>query len=383
MRNNKGFSLVELIVVIAIMAILAAVAVVGFSMYIPKAQKAADDQVISDINYIFDTVCSAEGIEKSEITAAEWNSTKDNWGLVSVNGETDSKLVESFKELYDVEKVELKYYKTIVFDKNAHCFVGSEQAATANGSYSYGDKTYNIEVDRDDMTAFNESSFKGIGVENLMNQMDSVIDFAQGKFVQLDGDGLAHLRQDADFIRFCNQYPEYATGDEDTKTKIEMLALVQYTALKSADRDADALYDQFVSNPGGYQMGEDGLDIVANATMYSLGLSFAQTDAGEKIMKDNGWDPNTAEGIYNLMQYKPMGLDEWNNPVEDPNAESAFGTWLKNNEETAKNDIAGFQGAMGMLNDNESNFDPDMLLNGGGFGNEGFVSGLEDLLGND
>ena len=48
-NNNKGFSLVELIVVIAIMAILAAVAVVGFSMYIPKAQQAGDKQTISDV----------------------------------------------------------------------------------------------------------------------------------------------------------------------------------------------------------------------------------------------------------------------------------------------------------------------------------------------
>ena len=51
MRNNKGFSLVELIVVIAIMAILAAVAVAGFSMYIPKAQQATDKQMTSDIMY--------------------------------------------------------------------------------------------------------------------------------------------------------------------------------------------------------------------------------------------------------------------------------------------------------------------------------------------
>ena len=50
-NNNKGFSLVELIVVIAIMAILAAVAVVGFSLYIPKAQQAADKQLVSDIEY--------------------------------------------------------------------------------------------------------------------------------------------------------------------------------------------------------------------------------------------------------------------------------------------------------------------------------------------
>ena len=50
-NNNKGFSLVELIVVIAIMAILAAVAVVGFSVYIPKAQQASDKQMVGDIEY--------------------------------------------------------------------------------------------------------------------------------------------------------------------------------------------------------------------------------------------------------------------------------------------------------------------------------------------
>lgn len=50
-KNNKGFSLVELIVVIAIMAILAAVAVAGFSFYIPKAQQANDKQLVSDIEY--------------------------------------------------------------------------------------------------------------------------------------------------------------------------------------------------------------------------------------------------------------------------------------------------------------------------------------------
>ena len=49
MRNNKGFSLVELIVVIAIMAILAAVAVVGVSVYVPKAQQAKDKQLVSDV----------------------------------------------------------------------------------------------------------------------------------------------------------------------------------------------------------------------------------------------------------------------------------------------------------------------------------------------
>lgn len=51
MKNNKGFSLVELIVVIAIMAILAAVAVVSYSVYVDRARDAADEQYLADVVY--------------------------------------------------------------------------------------------------------------------------------------------------------------------------------------------------------------------------------------------------------------------------------------------------------------------------------------------
>ena len=51
MKNNKGFSLVELIVVIAIMAILAAVAVASYSIYIERAQDAADKNYLDNIVY--------------------------------------------------------------------------------------------------------------------------------------------------------------------------------------------------------------------------------------------------------------------------------------------------------------------------------------------
>ena len=49
MRNNKGFSLVELIVVIAIMAILAAVAIPTFATFISKAQQAADVDFMAQV----------------------------------------------------------------------------------------------------------------------------------------------------------------------------------------------------------------------------------------------------------------------------------------------------------------------------------------------
>ena len=75
MKNNKGFSLVELIVVIAIMAILAAVAIPTFATFINKANVASDKQFVDDLKYAvelantefgkevddFALVCTADG----------------------------------------------------------------------------------------------------------------------------------------------------------------------------------------------------------------------------------------------------------------------------------------------------------------------------------
>lgn len=61
MRNNKGFSLVELIVVIAIMAILAAVAIPTFAGFIGKANLASDESYLNDIEYAVELYYAEEG----------------------------------------------------------------------------------------------------------------------------------------------------------------------------------------------------------------------------------------------------------------------------------------------------------------------------------
>ena len=58
--KNKGFSLVELIVVIAIMAILVGVAVPVYSSYIEKAQKAADQQLVDEIKHAMEIAYVAD-----------------------------------------------------------------------------------------------------------------------------------------------------------------------------------------------------------------------------------------------------------------------------------------------------------------------------------
>ncbi len=50
MKNRKGFTLVELLVVIAIIAILATVAIIGYTSFVEKAEKSVDYQVAEQLN---------------------------------------------------------------------------------------------------------------------------------------------------------------------------------------------------------------------------------------------------------------------------------------------------------------------------------------------
>ena len=66
-KNNKGFSLVELIVVIAIMAILAAVAVVSFSVYFQKAHDATDLEYQSNVEYAANLIATEHQFELKDV----------------------------------------------------------------------------------------------------------------------------------------------------------------------------------------------------------------------------------------------------------------------------------------------------------------------------
>ena len=113
MRNNKGFSLVELIVVIAIMAILAAVAVVGVSVYIPKAQQANDEQMIADIQKAINLYATAEELApgQSGYVVVHKNGGGNKGGNVSVGGtaEMSELIADALEGMYGASYVnELK-----------------------------------------------------------------------------------------------------------------------------------------------------------------------------------------------------------------------------------------------------------------------------------
>ena len=79
-KSNKGFTLVELIVVIAILAILAGIAIPAYSGYIKKAQDAA---VVTELDAIA-TAAQAANATEGEISKIVVNPNGDEADTITV-----------------------------------------------------------------------------------------------------------------------------------------------------------------------------------------------------------------------------------------------------------------------------------------------------------
>ena len=114
---NKGFSLVELIVVIAIMAILVGVAVPVYTNYISEANEAVDEQYKASLESALNTAwvdvqAGLNGNTDLEVTDDITVEVTGNTVVVKVGNDDHSSdgLVTVFKKLIDLDSTnETKY----------------------------------------------------------------------------------------------------------------------------------------------------------------------------------------------------------------------------------------------------------------------------------
>ena len=310
-NNNKGFSLVELIVVIAIMAILAAVAVVGFSVYIPKAQQAGDRQTVNEV---------IDGIELYYYSTPEME--KGYIKLTQTGVEADATGAAVMEAIYGADwatKVSLQY---------ADWQGTTAQVAYANSSYAGKEGSLLNEVDR------------------LTGALGDVV-----------GNIDANVAIGENFNEFLGGYGLTANSDPTSIGNAAVLYVAKNTA-SSGDAIQNAFQTHMtVDNPN---LGGVYADLMANpnvgsaaalAAIYAYAEGFAQycdqvdpsldavSQFHEAAVFDEVTNPSTAFDVINSAfgTLGQIGNDHVGNYIQNQGMAN----------------IAGYVGIMGTVNDNK------------------------------
>ena len=141
-KNNKGFSLVELIVVIAIMAILAAVAVVSFSVYIDHSKDASDDDYIANVLYRVKLFSMEYGINVEGIVIPPEVNDKDDIKLIIGHDENGTPIYldpEDDPNVYEIYETVGDY--TMQGDYQSDSFIQIGGGGSGNQGGNSGDNS--------------------------------------------------------------------------------------------------------------------------------------------------------------------------------------------------------------------------------------------------
>ena len=384
MKNNKGFSLVELIVVIAIMAILAAVAIPTFAHFITKANEASDAELLNNINYTLNLACVENGVDLRDVTAATWDKTNKCVTDVKVNGVDNDDIEASFVTHFDLTEEEFILIEDIVFDTAKHEFVDAKEVVN-----KFTD-IFNSIDNIDELAALiSGSTFGDIGAEGLLNRLDDVTGLAAELLGTNAGQGLKDvLSADIEIIASSMGMTEseleaviLAQGDSDAQNAYMNKLLANYAVLQvantTADKDSEALLTDLrtgmtatdIQNMIGSDDSEASKDGVAKAAMmYAMYTAYAN-------QLPEGDTKNAA--LANLTD-----MDTFVNAI---NAETQEGTDFMNylNDDQAVTDMNGFVASMNVIsNSTQGNTEATRDLLENGYDNSDLAGAMQGLIQN-
>ena len=381
---NEGFTLVELIVVIAILAILAGVAVPAYSGYIEKANRAADEQLLSAVNTAFAAACAFNG---------ESNYGRNDDPSITINaGAVESRALNTANDAINLSFAEFfeggtfNVFSQLAYDGAAGQFCEGTVVTFGN---------YQITISKELADALKDNTFSGLGADVLLGKVDKMSDIAAPLVDQFNEDGTPNgtfasmifatdengtLVYLTDLQKTLGMEPdEFASfitnADGTYNTNVLANSLVLNAAKKTEGMDTS-----FLGTPGSAAQLRSDLDDPNKATdaMAKLALTYGMYTS---YMKSQGLadasqgllDDNTFTGMTNVLgtiegTQKPVG------------ATMTFNEYLTSSQGQA--DLDAYMASMQIVN-NSANQSPDAAKDilTGGFTDPDLVAALGSLMG--